>query len=137
MRLTTGDLLHRVVYTLFKGDILHKFAINHKDGVKTNNNVENLEALSYSDNQKHSHRVLGGKSYSLVRKLTDDDVSLIVEALRETKEPMNAIAKRYGVSSVAIQLINSGDNYSRLTCGSCNDYPIRSKGQETLKRGTP
>ena len=35
-----------------------KYEINHKDGDKTNNRLENLEYVTHSENQKHSYRVL-------------------------------------------------------------------------------
>lgn len=126
-RLSTGESLHRVVYTLFKGEIPNKRAINHIDGDKLNNHIDNLEAVTYRENSRHAANVLNVGNCEVVRKLTESEVSDIVKALRDTFEPMRRIAKRYNVSPNAIQMINSGVNYSRLTLGSCNDYPIRSK----------
>lgn len=52
-------LIHRIVAKSFiginskKNDLKH-LQINHKDGNKTNNNLENLEWCSAKDNTKHS-----------------------------------------------------------------------------------
>lgn len=35
--------------------------VNHKDGNKQNNNLENLEWISYSENNKHSYNTLNRK----------------------------------------------------------------------------
>lgn len=47
--------LHRLVYTIFKGEIPKKMVINHKDGNKANNRIDNLECISQSDNIKHAY----------------------------------------------------------------------------------
>ena len=49
-------LVHRLVMETFVGN--SKYEINHKDGYKTNNRLENLEYVTHSENQKHSYRVL-------------------------------------------------------------------------------
>ena len=46
--------VHRRVYFLVKGEIPDGLTINHIDGNKLNNNIENLEAISQSENAKHS-----------------------------------------------------------------------------------
>lgn len=52
-------LVHSIIYDLFGERVLEKNEqINHKDGNKQNNNINNLEAISRSDNMKHSYYVL-------------------------------------------------------------------------------
>jgi hypothetical protein len=51
--------IHRLVAFNFLPLIEGKFIVNHKDGVKTNNNFTNLEWVTYSENIKHSIQVLG------------------------------------------------------------------------------
>ena len=53
--------VHRLVLTAFMGPCPEGKECNHKDGVKTNNRVNNLEWISHAENNLHSHRVLGNK----------------------------------------------------------------------------
>lgn len=49
-------LAHRIVYDVFSSEgLLEGLIINHKDGNKTNNQMENLEQISNSDNIVHSY----------------------------------------------------------------------------------
>lgn len=49
-------LVHRLVGLTFLGEPKEKLTINHKDGNRLNNNVENLEWLSVKDNLLHGFR---------------------------------------------------------------------------------
>lgn len=54
-------LIHRVIATTFIPNSAGKPCVNHKNGDKSNNSIENLEWVTYSENVTHAYRVLGYK----------------------------------------------------------------------------
>ena len=48
--------VHRLVAESFIEKVDGKTQVNHKDGIRTNNNVSNLEWCNNSENQLHSYR---------------------------------------------------------------------------------
>jgi hypothetical protein len=57
-------LIHRLVLSAFVRPAGGRETANHKNGVRSDNRVENLEWLSQSDNIKHAHRMPTRKPHS-------------------------------------------------------------------------
>lgn len=53
--------VHRLVMKNFNEDYEESLQVNHKDGNKENNKINNLEMVTKSENIKHSYRTLGRK----------------------------------------------------------------------------
>lgn len=73
--------VHRLVLETFVGSSGDRLDCNHKDGNKTNNNLENLEWVTKSQNMLHSARVLGNKpglgEDSMCNKINNNTVRFI------------------------------------------------------------
>lgn len=52
----TTKLVHRLVAETFVDGYKEGLTVNHKDGDKHNNSKDNLEWVTYSDNEYHAHR---------------------------------------------------------------------------------
>lgn len=51
-------LVHRLIATTFLENLLHtKMTVNHKDGNRLNNNIENLEWVSLKENTNHAIKI--------------------------------------------------------------------------------
>lgn len=106
--------VHRIVATVFIGEIKEGMQINHIDGNKLNNNYKNLEIVTPSENIKHSFKlgmskVRKGAGCNL-SKLKDDQIIEIRNSTLKTKE----LCIRYEVSDRCIQRIKNGTRWSHI-----------------------
>lgn len=102
--------VHRLVTQAFRGEKTKEFVVNHLDGNKINNNINNLIWTTHSENLKHAYLnklnipKIGEKHISA--KLSDDNVreirTLINEGLTYDK-----IATKFNVSRTLIGSIKN------------------------------
>lgn len=109
--------IHRLVATHFIYNPENKPQVNHKNGIKHDNNVGNLEWATQSENQKHAYKKglqkhqFGEKRYC--SKLTEKDVIEIKKKIKKGKKVKN-ISKEYGVHSVTITDIKMNRTWVRV-----------------------
>lgn len=108
--------VHRLVALNFIPNPENKPQVNHIDGNKENNHVDNLEWCTSSENHKHAHRIglesqKGSKNNG--SKLTEEDVEKIkVMLLHEIHVP--TIAKMFNVSRGTIYPIKKGKQWKHV-----------------------
>lgn len=103
-------LVHRLVADAFIPKVEGKPHVNHKNGIKSDNNDSNLEWATPSENQYHRSRVLlkgrGEKHHKAV--LTDEDVRKI-RARFAAGERVPEIALSYSVSRTHLHRVIKGE----------------------------
>lgn len=111
--------VHRLVAEAFIGEIKRGYSVNHKDGNKANNRVENLEIVTYSENVKHSYRVLGHRSNPLrgedshFCKITGSVVKRVKELLK-TGMRQKDIGAIVGLGQSHVSRIHRGESWSHI-----------------------
>lgn len=103
-----GYKVHALVAAAFIGPRPSGMQINHKDGNKQNNRLENIEYCTQSENIRHSYRhgmhtPVGGEKHGQA-KLTALDVARI----RTESGSSTALAKKYGVHRKTIMNVKTG-----------------------------
>lgn len=108
-------LVHRLVAETFIPNIYNKPQINHIDGDKTNNNVNNLEWCTNGENQLHAFKngLQKGNFKHPNSKLTLEQVLYIKNncVLGSKKNGIQTIAKKFGVNNSTVKQILQGKSY--------------------------
>lgn len=93
--------IHQLVMQAFVGERPFDKVVNHIDGNKQNNNLENLEYITNSENVFHAHRtgLLNAKGASNANSKLS--FSQVIE-IRESNDNRIELSKRYGVSTTHI-----------------------------------
>lgn len=99
-------LIHRLVAVTFIDNPLNKPQVNHKNGIKTDNRVENLEWMTGSENCKHSfeiHLQDNRGSKNPISKLDETKVLEIRSKFRKRIYTREMLGKEYGVKASTIK----------------------------------
>lgn len=126
-------LTHLAVAEAFLGDKPDGYVVNHIDGDKFNNRVENLEYVTYSENSVHafdSGLSLSGEKHSNSH-LTDRDV-ILIKILWESGYTDKELSERFEVDRRTINRIRNGQSRSR-ELPTLSIKKVNSLGDKTMK----
>lgn len=108
--------MHRLVLETFKPNHEKKLFVNHKNGIKHDNRLENLEWVTASENHLHAFKIGLRKAQKGEKhgnsKLKDEQVREIKKLIEEGKLTNIEIGKLFNVSHQTISSIKMGKNWS-------------------------
>jgi hypothetical protein len=109
--------VHRLVAQAFLGAPPPRYEVNHKNGIRFDNRLENLEWVTHSQNNKHSYDVLGRpRTYgerSGRSTLTPDAVRSI-RALWDDGRTREEIAAQFGISTSSVRAIVTRKRWAHI-----------------------
>lgn len=111
-------LVHRLVAMAWIPNPEGKPQVNHIDGVRNNNSVENLEWVTNLENREHASKNLDrvnlkGSQISTA-KLDENKVREIKKLITEKSTTQKDIAKKFGVAESTISWIKKGGTWSHV-----------------------
>ena len=109
-------LIHRAVAKTFIPNPNNLPEVNHKNGDKSNNSVDNLEWCTRNENLRHAyiHGLRTAKGINNARcKLNEDDVSYIKKHYirGDKKYGAKALAQKFSVAHQTVCAVISGQNW--------------------------
>ena len=117
---TKSYLLHVLLAKTFIPNPENKPVVNHKDGNKINNNLDNLEWVTYKENNVHAYAIGLKKPCQGTRhksaKLNDEAVKFIRKYYKPYDKDFNrkVMAKLFNVSISVIGCLLSGKSYNNV-----------------------
>jgi hypothetical protein len=110
----TKYYVHRLVAQKYLSNPNNLPEVNHKNGIKDDNRVENLEWVTSLGNRQHAiENNLWGKNILDKRKLTEEQVNEIKEKYQFKKYTQKKLAEEYNVTRTVIYKIIKNKSYQK------------------------
>lgn len=117
---TKGELsptVHRILAHCFLGGIEDGKVVNHKDGNKLNNSLDNLELVTYSQNSTHARdsgliRKVPSEENAMA-KLSSDEVERLQRRLSQGRSN-DEVGEEFGLHPRYVSLIRHGKRWPEL-----------------------
>jgi NUMOD4 motif/HNH endonuclease len=127
--------LHRLVALTFIPNPENKPQVNHKDGIKSNNKVDNLEWSTNGENQRHAFENGLQNSRKGVdnnsAKLTEEDVIKIKKMIIDNVSQTN-IAKLFNISKSNVRSIQNGSIWSHIHVDGFMPHKKDANGENNI-----
>lgn len=105
-----AEFIHRLVAEAYIDNPYNKPEVNHIDGIKSNNNMDNLEWVTSKENKRHAkkHGLINIATCEKRSKInSNENIHLVCKLLEENKKSINDISEITGVSTDLIYSIRT------------------------------
>lgn len=117
------ELLHRLVAIAFIPNINNKPQVNHINGNKTDNRIENLEWNTRSENVRHSIKTGLKRDFGKGRICSETHKNNLSKSLKGRKSPCGMSGKRWS-EETRIKIIEANTGKSRNKGKIAYQYPV-------------